>query len=143
MTIAAHTHARPEPLGSGLSVLIVDGVELTRRMLSSRLARHGFAISEAGDGAEAARLLAGEPALDAIVLSAPLADTGPAAFAAWLALRPATAGIRLLVLADRDGWAAAADAYRQGAALVLEKPVDLDLIAHKLGSISRQAAAGG
>ncbi len=142
MTIPGHIHVRPEPLGSGLSVLIVDGAELTRRMLGSRLARHGFAIGEAVDGAEAARLLTDQPATDAVVLSTPLPDTGPAAFAAWLALTPATAGIRLVVLADRDGWAEAADAYRQGAALVLEKPVDLDLVAHKLGSISRQAAAG-
>lgn len=129
------------PLGAGLSVLVVDSVELTRRMLHSRLARHGFTTIEASDGVAAARALAGGATVNAVVLSTPLPDTGPAAFAAWLGLSPATAAVRLVVLTDDDDAAAAGDAYRQGATLVLTKPVDLDLVAHKLVSITRPLAA--
>jgi CheY-like chemotaxis protein len=143
MTTALHaaTPSRPaDGLGAAQAVLVVDGPELTRRMLSSRLARHGFKAVEVPDGTAAARALSAGHGFGAVVLSTPLPDTGAAAFAAWLRSRPETWGVQLVVLAAEEDAGLAAEAYRHGAALVLSKPVDLDLVAHKLASLSRLAA---
>ncbi len=143
MNAGANTEMSPPPadaVGAGRRVLVVDGAELTRRMLSSRLTRHGFTAVEASDGVSAARALSECHQFDAVVLSTPLPDTGAAAFAAWLGARPGTASVRLVVLADDESSALAADAYRHGAALILSKPVDLDLIAYKVASLARHAA---
>jgi PleD family two-component response regulator len=127
------------PPRAGLDVLIVGADDVTQRALKSRLARCGIAAAEAGDAIAAVRALSGTARYGAVVLSTSVAGVAPSALARWLRLRPETAGVRLVVLADEDAAASAAAAYRAGAALVLPTPVDPGRLADRVAALMKPA----
>jgi CheY-like chemotaxis protein len=98
-----------------MRVLIAD--EDLRTLLARRLARRGWEVVAAADGAEAVRLATADPpAVIVLDRSMPVMD-GEAALAALLA-HPATADVPVVLLSGEEAPAA-------GAALQLGKPVEL------------------
>jgi DNA-binding NtrC family response regulator len=67
-TLDDFSHASPSRAGAGLSVLIVDDEAAVRRFAARVLAREGFEVLEATDGAEALDLVKdGEASIDVVV----------------------------------------------------------------------------
>jgi CheY-like chemotaxis protein len=115
-------------------ILLVEDNELNRDMLARRLARHGFHVAFAEDGAAAlARVAADRPDLVLMDLSLPVVD-------GWEVIRrlradPATRGLPIVALtahalpSDRDlALDAGADDYDV-------KPVDLPRLLEKMRAL--------
>jgi CheY-like chemotaxis protein len=77
-------------------ILLVEDNELNRDMLTRRLARNGYELLTAVDGAEAIRLAQSQPDLILMDMSLPVMDGWEAA--RRLKADPATAGIPVIAL---------------------------------------------
>jgi two-component system, cell cycle sensor histidine kinase and response regulator CckA len=68
-TLDDFPHASPSRAGAGLSVLVVDDEAAVRRFAARVLAREGYTVHEATDGAAALELVQGGEALIDVVVS--------------------------------------------------------------------------
>ena len=122
-------------------VLIVEDNEMNRDMLSRRLARKGFDVITASDGAEGVRLVAAErPDIVLMDMSLPVLD-------GWAATRhlkadDATRDIPIVALtahvmrADRD------KATRAGCDGFATKPIDMPALLATISSLLPDGDAG-
>ncbi len=114
------TPSRPQPNAGARSVLVIEDSEGDRQWLSAMLESSGYAVSSAGSGAEALRLLKQRP-FDVITLSLMLPD-----MSGWEVLRQVRADAAnrrtpvLVVTVMPDGEAGVGFAIHD----FLEKPVD-------------------
>lgn len=122
------------------AVLIVDDDPDIREMLAFTLAGHGFAVRQAGDGAEALASLAASapdcvvldlmlPELDGFGVLASRRDTGLALDA------------KIVVLSCRSDEAALVRAWELGADAYLVKPTDPDVLVARIRQLAPPDAA--
>jgi DNA-binding NtrC family response regulator len=101
-------------------VLVVDDEKLIRWSLRQRLEAAGYAVVEAGDGAEALRACADE--IDLVILDFRLPDTdGVALLPKIRALRPDAV---VIMLTAHESVASAVEAIKLGAFHYVNKPVN-------------------
>jgi CheY-like chemotaxis protein len=125
-----HGTAGPHPAGlpaggaPPAGVLVAEDEPVVRDLLGLMLRGHGFRVWLAADGAEAVELYCRHRgSIHAVLLDCrmPVLD-GPAALRALREVDPA---VRCCFLTGYAGEWGAEELFRQGAAAVLEKPLDL------------------
>jgi DNA-binding NtrC family response regulator len=107
------------------SLLIVDDDETIREVLTDLFSASGWGVSAAATGAEAIRIAEGN-APDVAIVDLRLPDMGGVELLG--ALREVDPDVGVLILTGHADVQTAVRAMRDGAADVLEKPVDLETV---------------
>src|SRR3954453_11693121 len=129
---------RAMPTPQPPSVLVVDDEPKLRRMLQDYLSLHGFAVRQAGGGAELDERLAEEPA-DLLILDVNMPDEGGFAIARRLRASGSRVGILMLTAAgDLEHRLRGAGG---GARAYLAKPVELRELLARVRSVLRRVEA--
>ncbi|WP_157270504.1 putative bifunctional diguanylate cyclase/phosphodiesterase [Azohydromonas aeria] len=127
------SHQRPR-------ALVVDDDTSARLMLRATLARVGIDCEAAGDGAAAiAAFTASLP--DLVLLDIGLPDMNGLSVCRLLRSRPGGAEIPVLVLTGHDDATSVAQAYDAGATDFIAKPINWEILAHRLRYVLRSAQA--
>ncbi len=105
------------------TVLVVDDDQALREVVCDSLAEAGFAVTSAGNGREALRVLRTGPVIDLILLDLLMPEMNGWQFRGEQAADPTLHGIPVVVLSGGQG--AAETAASMGAAGLVRKPIRL------------------
>lgn len=108
-------------------ILVVDDEETIRKLLKSRLERDGWTVETAGNAAEAEALF-GKGEIGVMVTD--LKMPGKDGFGLMEAAKQHFPQVKVIVITGHGEKDVAVKALRQGASDYLEKPFDLDELAH-------------
>jgi pilus assembly protein CpaE len=121
-----------------MKVLVVDDEPSVRRLLQRYLGGHGYEVTIAGNGAEGwAAACDGEPDLVLSDVSMPVMDGYE--LVRTLRRHPATASIPVILLSANRGADDMVEGYRSGADDYVAKPVDVEVLRHKIEALLRRA----
>jgi pilus assembly protein CpaE len=121
-----------------MKVLVVDDEPSVRRLLQRYLGGHGYEVTIAGNGAEGwAAACDGEPDLVLSDVSMPVMDGYE--LVRTLRRHPATASIPVILLSANRGADDMVEGYRSGADDYVAKPVDVEVLRHKIDALLRRA----
>jgi DNA-binding NtrC family response regulator len=109
-------------------ILVVDDEETIRKLLKSRLERDGLAVETASNAAEAEAMFNRGGDIGVIVTD--LKMPGKDGFGLMAAAKQAFPLVKVVVITGHGEKDVAVKALRQGACDYLEKPFDLDQLAH-------------
>lgn len=119
----------------GSHILIVDDEPDIRDVLRLLLEKHGYAVSESGDGTEAVNFVASHPDLDLVILD--MMMPGVSGTEACDAMR-AYSNAPILFLTAKTGEADRLEAYRSGGDDFLSKPFSQAVLLAKVESLLRR-----
>jgi diguanylate cyclase (GGDEF)-like protein len=126
-----------------VSVLIVDGNPLIRRIVRAYLARVNYDAFEADSVSQAAHLLRTQQ-ISMMITSWPMTDGDGAALLQRLRAAPTKGYVYVILLTERDQQAAVIDGLRAGADDYLAKPLNLRelrrrvLLGHRVQKLERR-----
>ncbi|AUX42342.1 transcriptional regulator [Sorangium cellulosum] len=143
LSLVPEPHPVPEPAAAPLRVLLAEDDRELRRLLASALRRDGYEVLEARDGNHLLELMG-----EALVSGGAPPDVVVSDIR-----MPGKSGLELLSGLRRDDWTTPvvlitafgdpethAEAYRLGADVVLDKPLDVDdllVVVHTLAAMRR------
>jgi pilus assembly protein CpaE len=121
-----------------MKILVVDDEPSVRRLLQRYLGGHGHEVTIAASGAEGwAAACDGEPDLILSDVSMPGMDGYE--LVRTLRRHPATASIPVILLSANRGADDMVEGYRSGADDYVAKPVDVEVLRHKIDALLRRA----
>jgi chemosensory pili system protein ChpA (sensor histidine kinase/response regulator) len=139
---AAPAPRRVEPASRGVVLLVDDSVSV-RKVVGGMLARAGFTVHTAVDGADALEQLGGRP-FDVVITDLELPRLNGYELIEAMRRRPATRAVPLIVLSSRTGEKHVQAARRLGVNHHVTKPVNEAAIVRLVASLAdtpRAAAA--
>ncbi|WP_353474301.1 response regulator [Salipiger sp. H15] len=124
--------SRPVP---GKTILVVEDEILVRMVVVDALRDRGYAVLEAGTGAEALDILRATPQVDVLLtdVGLPRGMNGRQLAEAARAERP---GLRIVFVTGYDEDAAGGERLSAADVEVVQKPFDLDLLVGKVGELA-------
>jgi DNA-binding NtrC family response regulator len=117
-------------------ILVVDDEETIRNLLKSRLDREGYDVVTSANAAEAEQVLARGG--DTAVMITDLKMPGKDGFELMNWAKNRNRNVRVIVITGHGEKEAAVKALRQGASDYLEKPFDMDQLAHAVKRCARE-----
>ena len=138
----AHVVAVNEPTASlfaGRRVLIVDDIEVNRRMLSCLISRWALDWMVCSSPVRAMEILQGEEHFDAALLDFQMPDTDGIMLAREIRQLPGRATLPLILISSQTGETSIADLKKVGFSAVLAKPVRHNLLRSTLSEIWQPA----
>jgi two-component system, cell cycle response regulator DivK len=117
-------------------VLIVEDNENNRKMLQRRLARRGYEVAVAADGAEGLALARAEPAPDVVLMDMSLPVMDGWAVTRRLKADPATRAIPVIALTAHAMAGDRERALEAGCDDFETKPIDLDRVEQKMEALA-------
>ncbi|HVL89078.1 MAG TPA: response regulator [Actinomycetota bacterium] len=128
------------------SVLLCGTGQFESEMLRRALQRASFRVVYAHD-VDAAVLAVLGGTVDAVIVGDSMAPAPRVALIRWIRGSEGIERTPIVFLAEKGDPASAVRAYDAGVDMVVEKPVDVDLLGRKLGAVIRRAGprrrAGG
>ncbi len=124
---------RPPPTRT---ILVVDSDPATADDIARQLGPTGCAVQSASDGRTALEVLARD-ATDLVVLELGLPDMSGLELLKAIRARRSAAELPIIVQTDSDRRSAMFEAFRLGASDYVTKPVDLDVVAARIGAHMR------
>lgn len=121
-----------------MRIIVAEDETDLRVPLIERLEIEGFEVDGARSALEFYRALAGSW-YNIAIIDTGLPDESGLALAAWLS---AKGGAGIILLVDGDDVGARIDGFKNGADLILTKPVDADELVHAVYSLGRRIARG-
>jgi PAS domain S-box-containing protein len=134
----AHPSATNEPTASlfaGRRVLIVDDLEVNRRMLTSLISRWGLDGKVCSSPGQALEILQGEEYFDAALIDFQMPGIDGVMLARQIRLLPGRATLPLILVSSQTGHTSIEDLKRVGSSAVLAKPVRHNLLRSTLSEI--------
>jgi CheY-like chemotaxis protein/tRNA A-37 threonylcarbamoyl transferase component Bud32 len=127
-------HAGSEAIGVTRGrILVVDDVEENRSVLGRRLAREGYAVTEASGGIEALQLIALQ-AFDLVLLDVRMPDLDGFTVLERIKGAEATRNLPVIMISALDDIAAVVRCIEHGAEDYLAKPFDQVLLRARIGA---------
>ncbi len=120
-----------EGTGSTPRVLVLDGDRVSRRFAEMALSAAGFSVETAGSGAAALELLASSP-VNLVVCDTELPDVNGLALFRRLRQERRLAEVPVVFLTARTRPTDLAEYRRAGAARVIPKPFELDVVRREI-----------
>jgi two-component system, cell cycle response regulator DivK len=117
-------------------VLIVEDNENNRKMLQRRLARRGYEVAVAADGAQGLALARAEPAPDVVLMDMSLPVMDGWAVTRRLKADPATRAIPVIALTAHAMAGDRERALEAGCDEFETKPIDLDRVEQKMEALA-------
>lgn len=117
-------------------VLVVDDEETIRKLLKGRLEREGYEVSVASCTAEAEKILSG--ASDTAVMVTDVKMPGPDGLILLSTMKTRMPLLRIIMITGHGEKEVAVQALKKGASDYLEKPFDLDELAHSVKRCARE-----
>jgi two-component system, cell cycle response regulator DivK len=117
-------------------VLIVEDNENNRKMLQRRLARRGYQVAVAADGAQGLALARAEPAPDVVLMDMSLPVMDGWAVTRRLKADPATRAIPVIALTAHAMAGDRERALEAGCDDFETKPIDLDRVEQKMEALT-------
>ncbi len=114
-------------------ILVVDDVDENRSVLGRRLAREGYAVTEASGGIEALQLIALQP-FDLVLLDVRMPDLDGFTVLERLKGSEATRNLPVIMISALDDIAAVVRCIEHGAEDYLAKPFDQVLLRARIGA---------
>jgi CheY-like chemotaxis protein len=121
------------------TVLVVDDDRGARLIATTVLARKGYGVLEAGDGAEALEVMAGRSEVRLVVADLNMPGMGGAELLRRLKADGSTAAIPVVVLTGAQDAAAEAALIEDGADDYMRKPIDPRLFLARVAATLRRA----
>jgi two-component system, cell cycle response regulator len=118
------------------SILIVDAIATNRIVLKVKLASAYYAVTQAGSLAEATRAACAVPP-DLVITALDLEDGSAADLCARMASHPATDGVPVLAIGNRDQQERRMATLAAGAEDVMLRPLDETLLLGRVRSLIR------
>jgi nitrogen-specific signal transduction histidine kinase len=123
--------ASPRIPGRGQRLLLVDDEDLLRLLLKDELEELGYVVADCGSGAEAARILNGEPgAIHAVILDVTMPNMS--GLETHRALQTICSGIPTVAITGFTNHRDLPTLRDEGVRHVIPKPVDLGLLSQAL-----------
>ncbi len=117
-------------------VLVVDDEETIRKLLKSRLDREGYDVVTASSADEAEKAFGAGAEIGVVITD--LKMPGRDGFALMSALKKKREALRVIVITGHGEKEVAVTALRNGASDYLEKPFDMDELAHSVARGTRE-----
>jgi pilus assembly protein CpaE len=124
-----------------MKILVVDDEPSVRKLVQRSLGEHGYDVSVAVNGLEG-WMAARESAPDVIIADVLMPEMDGYELVRTVRRNPSTSGIPVILLSGRRGSDAAVEGYRCGADDYVSKPVDVEVLRHKIDALLRRAQAG-
>jgi pilus assembly protein CpaE len=124
-----------------MKVLVVDDEPSVRKLIQRYLGDHGYEVDVADNGADgwaAAR----DGAPDLILSDVAMPEMDGYELVRMVRRNPATAAIPIILLSANRGSEAMVEGYRSGADDYIAKPVDVEVLRHKIDALVRRSHAG-
>jgi DNA-binding response OmpR family regulator len=120
-------------------ILLVDDDGVTRAIARKVLEKHGFRVSEAGDGVAALEKLRGTGDIKLMVLDLDMPRLGGAEVLDQVRKSVATAGLPVIVLTGSNNGAAEIELLDRGADDFVRKPIDAARFVTRVRAALRRA----
>ncbi len=121
-------------------LLLVDDDAVNRTLARTLLAKHGYRITEAGDGVEALECLAGRDTFSLMVLDLDMPRKGGREVLQQVRATVATAGLPVVVLTGTHDEASEIELMDAGADDYIRKPIDPPRFVSRIKAALRRAA---
>lgn len=133
----------PEPMTGPTTVLVVDDDRGARLMAATVLARKGFGVVEAGDGAEALDVIAARGDVRLVVADLDMPGMGGLELVRRLKAAEATVHLPVVMLTGAEDPLAEASLIEEGADDYIRKPLDPRLFLARVRATLRRTGVPG